>query len=172
MPKLSSEKLHQLYHDFTKQFKSVVLATTSEIGEPQASYAPCVMDKARNIYVFVSGLSAHTQNLTTTGKVSALFVQDESQTTQMFARQRLSYSCTAILLERDSELWQAIAQQFEARFGSIVELMIGLPDFRIFQLRPHSGRFVLGFGAAYDIDPNDLSQLIDRKEDNDQTEGG
>jgi heme iron utilization protein len=38
--------------------------------------------------------------------------------------------------------------------------MKSLADFRIFKLRPYSGRFVVGFGAAYAIDPNDLGQLI------------
>ncbi len=160
MPALSPEKLQQLYDDFPAQFQSVVLATVSADGIPQASYAPCVIDADRTIYIFVSGLSAHTQNLAASGKVSALFVQDEAQTTQMFARKRLSYSCKASLLDRESEEWGAIAQKFETRFGNIVELMMGLPDFRIFQLRPLSGRFVIGFGAAYDIDPSDLSRLI------------
>lgn len=162
MADLSPEKLQQLYEDFPAQFKSVVLGTVGSNGEPQASYAPCVIDSDRNIYIFVSGLSAHTQNLEGNGKVSVLFVQDEAQTTQMFARKRLSYSCQASLLPRESDEWRAIAQQFSDRFGKVIELMTGLPDFRLFQLRPHSGRFVLGFGAAYNIDPNDLSRLVHR----------
>ncbi|MGB3299467.1 MAG: pyridoxamine 5'-phosphate oxidase family protein [Phormidesmis sp.] len=160
MPNLSSDQLAQLYQSFPTQFKSVVLATVSLTGEPQASYAPCVIDEERNIYIFVSGLSAHTQNLTATGKASALFVEDEAKTPQMFARKRLSYDCVASLLERESDHWTAITQQFESRFGNIIEVMTGLPDFRIFQLRPQSGRFVVGFGAAYDVDPSDLNRLV------------
>ena len=34
-----------------------------------------------------------------------------------------------------------------------------LPDFRIFQLTPRDGRFVIGFGAAYQISGDNLSQL-------------
>ncbi|MFK8186184.1 MAG: HugZ family protein [Phormidesmis sp.] len=162
MANLSPEKLSQLYEAFTEPFRSVILGTASTDGVPQASYAPCVLDQNRNIYIFVSGLSAHTQNLTTTGQVSALFVKDEADTPQMFARQRLSYACTVKLLEREGDEWTEIAQQFLARFGNIVEVMMGLPDFRIFQLTPQSGRFVIGFGAAYDVDPNDLSRLIHR----------
>lgn len=160
MQELPQDQLAELYQSFPKQFKSVILGTVSAQGDPQASYAPCVVDEERNIYIFVSGLSAHTQNLTATGRASALFIQDEAQTPQMFARKRLSYSCEATLLERQSDRWQTIAEQFESRFGNIIEVMKGLADFRIFQLSPQSGRFVVGFGAAYDIDPNDLSQLI------------
>ena len=160
MQGLSPEKLQQIYQTFSDQFESVILGTASSDAQPQASYAPCVVDQAKNIYIFVSGLSAHTQNLTTTKQASALFIEDESKTQQMFARKRLSYDCTAVLIARDSQQWEAIAQKFETRFGNIVELMKGLPDFRIFQLQPKSGRFVLGFGKAYDIDPENLDQLI------------
>lgn len=165
MQGLSSEKLQQLYQTFPDQFESVILGTASPTAQPQASYAPCVMDEAKNIYIFVSGLSAHTHNLSTTGKASALFVEDESKTTQMFARKRLSYDCAAVLVDRDSEQWNAIVQKFEIQFGNIIELMRDLPDFRIFQLRPSSGRFVLGFGKAYDVDPNDLDHLIHKGRD-------
>ncbi len=160
MQELPQDQLAELYQAFPQQFKSVILGTVSAQEEPQASYAPCVVDEERNIYIFVSGLSAHTQNLTATGRASALFIQDEAQTPQMFARKRLSYSCEAALLERQSDRWQTIAEQFESRFGNIIEVMKGLADFRIFQLSPQSGSFVVGFGAAYDIDPNDLSKLI------------
>jgi heme iron utilization protein len=162
MQNLSQDQLVQLYQDFPAQFKSVVLGTCSAAGDPQASYAPCVTDAERNIYIFVSGLSAHTQNLADTGKASALFIEDEAQAPQIFARKRLSYICTASLLERESEAWQVQAQQFESRFGNIIDMMKGLSDFRIFKLCPQSGSFVIGFGAAYTIDPNDLSQLIHR----------
>lgn len=162
MQELSQDQLAELYKSFPGQFKSVILGTVSEHSQPQASYAPCVVDEDRNIYIFVSGLSAHTQNLTDTGTVSALFIQDEAQSPQMFARQRLSYSCTVTLVDRQSDHWQSITQQFESRFGNIIEVMKGLADFRIFQLSPQSGRFVIGFGAAYDVDPNDLSRLIHR----------
>ena len=165
MPKHSPDDLLKTYQAFPSQFGSVVLGTASSEGQPQASYAPCVLDADKNIYIFVSGLSAHTQNLSATGKASALFVEDESQTQQMFARKRLSYDCSAALIERGSKQWEAIAQQFSDRFGKIVEVMIGLPDFRIFQLKPGSGRFVMGFGAAYDVDPNDLNRLIHKGPD-------
>ena len=160
----SQDKLLQTYQAFPERFGSVVLATVSAEGQPQASYAPCVVDGDRNIYVFVSGLSAHTKNLTATSKASVLFIEDESKTQQIFARMRLSYDCVASLMDRESDEWNAIAQQFEDRFGNIVEVMRGLADFRIFQLQPQSGNFVVGFGAAYKVDPTELSRLIHRSE--------
>ncbi len=156
----ASDHPRETYQAFPHQFQSVVLGTVSSNGQPQASYAPCVVDQERNIYIFISGLSAHTQNLTATSQASALFVEDEYKTQQIFARKRLSYDCRAVLIARDSEKWNTIVQKFLERFGGIVEVMRDLPDFRIFQLQPRSGRFVVGFGAAYDVDPNNLDRLV------------
>lgn len=147
------------YQGFTDLFQSAVLCTVSVDGTPNASYAPFVMDESKNIYVYVSGLSTHTQNLYAVPKASVLFIEDESQTQQIFARRRLTFDCTATLVERDIGLWNEIVDHFEARFGDIIKLFRDLPDFRIFKLKPSKGRFVIGFGAAYDVDPNDLSTL-------------
>lgn len=160
MEDAAQTSLLQTYRSFPRQFGSIMLGTVSAEGVPQASYAPCIVDDDRNIYIFVSGLSAHTQNLSATGKASVLFIEDEAKTTQIFARKRLSYDCSGTLLPRGSEQWDAIAQKFSERFGNIVDVMIGLPDFRIFQLIPKSGRFVMGFGAAYDVDSNNLDKLV------------
>lgn len=148
------------YQGFTDLFKSVILSTVGEDGQPNASYAPFVMDESKNIYIYVSGLSTHTQNLSTVSKASVLFIEDESQTQQIFARRRLTFECEAHLIERDTDLWNQIFARFEARFGEIIQLFRDLPDFRIFQLTPSQGRFVIGFGSAYEVDPNDLSSLV------------
>ena len=148
------------YQTFTETFQSIMLSTVSAEGEPNASYAPFVMDEARNIYIYVSGLSAHTQNLHAVPRASILFIQDEQDTQQIFARRRLSYDCTAELLPADSPKWTQIVDRFEARFGSMIQLLRSLPDFRLFQLKPIRGRFVMGFGAAYAVDEQDLSQLL------------
>ncbi len=148
------------YQGFSDLFQSVVLSTVSEDGIPNASYAPFIIDESKNIYIYVSGLSSHTQNLYTVPRVSVLFIEDESQTKQIFARRRLTFDCTASLVDRDAQLWNQIVDRFEARFGEIIQILRDLPDFRIFQLTPSKGRFVIGFGAAYEVDPNNLSTLV------------
>jgi putative heme iron utilization protein len=149
------------YQGFTDLFQSVILSTVSEDRIPNASYAPFVMDESNNIYIYVSGLSTHTQNLYSFPKVSVLFIEDESQAQQIFARRRLTFDCEAKLVEQDTNLWNQIFNRFETRFGEIIRLFRDLPDFRIFQLTPHKGRFIMGFGAAYEVDPSDLTTLVD-----------
>lgn len=147
------------YQSFTDLFQSVVISTVSADNIPNASYAPFVIDERKNIYIYVSGLSTHTQNLYAVPKASVLFIEEESQSKQIFARRRLTFDCTATLVERNTELWNQIVDRFEARFGEIIQLLRDLPDFRLFKLTPSKGRFVIGFGAAYDVDPNDPNRL-------------
>lgn len=153
------EKVQAEYENFTAQFESVIISTVNEAGIPNASYAPFVMDNAHNIYIYVSGLATHTKNIYANPHVCVLFIEDESQTHQIFARRRLSFDCKASLIERDTEQWNHIVEQFEQRFGEIIEVLRSLNDFRIFQLTPSEGRFVVGFGAAYHISGDNLQQL-------------
>ncbi|RUT06088.1 heme utilization protein HutZ [Dulcicalothrix desertica PCC 7102] len=154
------EAIQAAYQTFTDQFQSAVICTVSQDGLPNASYAPFVMDDMKNIYIYVSGLSTHTQNLNVKPVASVLFIEDESKTQQMFARRRLSYDCTASLVNSSTATWIQTVSNFESRFGNIIQMLRDLPDFRIFQLTPTSGRFVVGFGAAYDVDASDLNKLI------------
>ncbi|NEP18306.1 MAG: HugZ family protein [Leptolyngbya sp. SIO4C1] len=148
------------YQAFPQQFRSLMLSTVSADGSPHASYAPFVVDAERNFYIYVSGLSAHTANLKRSQQVSVLLIEDEAQTQQVFARRRLNYLCAATVLAREGTAWGAIADRFEARFGEIIAMLKTLADFEIFQLQPRSGRFIVGFGAAYRVDPQDLSRLL------------
>jgi putative heme iron utilization protein len=163
---VSLEKAQAEYENFTSQFASIIISTVNEQGIPNASYTPFVMDESKNIYIYVSGLSIHTQNIESHPQVSVLFIEDESKTKQIFARQRLSFDCIASLVERKTEQWEHIVEQFQTRFGEIIDMLKILRDFRIFQLTPHTGRFVIGFGAAYHISGDNLNQLVQITKDN------
>ncbi|MEM1395360.1 MAG: pyridoxamine 5'-phosphate oxidase family protein [Cyanobacteria bacterium P01_H01_bin.150] len=148
------------YQQFTQEFQSIIISTVNDEGIPNGSYTPFIMDEFRNIYIYVSGLSIHTQNINLNQKVNVLFIEDEAQTSQIFARRRLNYQCTASLIERETDEWLNIVGKFEARFGEIIEMLRGLADFRIFKLTPDSGRFVIGFGQAYHISGDNLDKLV------------
>ncbi|MGD1871548.1 MAG: HugZ family protein [Mastigocoleus sp.] len=159
-------EIKNAYQSFPDKFQSVVIGTISKDGIPNASYAPCLVDESKNIYIYVSGLSLHTQNLLINPQASLLFIEDESETKQIFARRRLNYECRANLLERDTQTWLNIINHFEERFGELIKLLQDLPDFRIFQFQPYGGRFVVGFGNVFKVDPDDLNNLIQITKDN------
>ncbi|MBU6228485.1 MAG: pyridoxamine 5'-phosphate oxidase family protein [Cyanobacteria bacterium REEB459] len=153
------DSVNAAYQNLSNQLQSLILATVNADGSPQISYAPYVMDEIHQIYIFASGLAGHTANLLRGGEVSVLLIADEAQSAQIFARQRLTYQCTVQPVPRDSALWSRVSDRFLDRFGDIIETLLSLGDFQIFQLSPRGGRFVMGFGAAYEVDPNRLSQL-------------
>jgi len=154
------EQAQAAYATFLDDISSLTLATCSPEGVPNASYAPFITDADRHFYIYISGLSTHTQNLAATGKASIMAIEDEAKTVQLFARARLTLECTAQEVERDTPHWEAIADHFADRFGKIIDIFRPLADFRIVQLVPSSGRFVIGFGAAYDVSGEQLDRLV------------
>lgn len=157
---MSIEEAKKQYHTFTDLVESLMLGTVDSEGNPNVSYTPFVIDEEKNIYVFVSGMSVHTNNLHANAKASAMFVEDEKEAKQIFARRRLTYDCTASLVGKDNSEWTLIADRFAERFGGIIDALRSLPDFRIFKLTPYKGLFVIGFGAAYRISGENIDELM------------
>ncbi len=150
------------YRAFPDQVKSLMLSTVGAAGQPQASYAPFLWQggPSPRLYIWVSGLAEHTASLLRTAQAGVLLIQDEAAAAQIFARQRLMYDCTAQCIERHDPQWTGLADRFGQRFGPIITTLRQLPDFQIFALTPQGGRFVLGFGAAYTVDPERLDRLM------------
>ncbi|HIK45978.1 MAG TPA: pyridoxamine 5'-phosphate oxidase family protein [Leptolyngbyaceae cyanobacterium M65_K2018_010] len=153
------EKVETAYQALPNRVKSLMLSTVNADGTPLASYAPFIRDPDYRLYILTSGLSAHTENLGRTGQASVLMIEDEAEAPQVFARQRLAYDCQVTVVARQSPAWEALADQFEQRFGEIIQMLRQLEDFQMFCLSPLAGRFVMGFGAAYEVDGEDLGRL-------------
>lgn len=131
--------------------RSLILATADANGTPQASPAPFIRDAQGRYHVLVSGLSPHTAHLASGRPAGILLVEDEADALQLFARKRLSHTCSVEEIARGTPDWESCLAQFGERFGSVVDVLRGLPDFRLFRLVPEAGRFVRGFGQAYRV---------------------
>lgn len=153
------DELHERFSGLQKELKSLILGTVGLQGLPRVSYAPFVRDESGCFYIYLSRLSEHTPELIGSLNASVLLIEDESKTSQMFARRRVSYQCDATIIERDNSGYEEIIGQFSKRFGSIVDVLNALPDFILFRLVPRSGRFVTGFGQAYNLAGERLDQL-------------
>jgi len=77
---VSFSDVQSAYVNFPYRVQSLMLSTVTPAGQPQASYTPFVTDRDRAFYIFVSGLSSHTQNLQTTCKAGILLIEDEADT--------------------------------------------------------------------------------------------
>jgi heme iron utilization protein len=160
------EEIQADYEQFHQEVASIMISTANEKGIPNAGYTPFIMDEFKNIYIYVSGLSTHTANILINPYVSVLFIEDEAKANNIFARRRLNFDCTATLIGRETDRWNQIVEQFQERFGEIIEVLRSLADFRVFQLTPTKGRYVIGFGAAYNINGDNLHQLVQVTKDN------
>lgn len=150
----------RLLQAFPSTVESLMLATLTPDGLPHASHAPFVRDDDGNFYVLVSGLSAHTGHLLANPAVAILLIEDESQARQAYARKRLGFDCHAETVATDDPVRAPLLRRFRERFGEIIDVLTGLPDFVLFRLVPQSGSFVLGFGQAYRIEAPDLERLV------------
>lgn len=139
--------------------RSLQLATTAPDGVPEASYAPFLLDDGA-FHVQLSTLAAHTERLTNAGGTGILLIEDEAAAEEIFARRRLTFTCTAEIVPRGSAEWIRLSDRFEEKFGAPAALIRPLTDFRLFALRPGSGLFVRGFGQAFRIDPAALDTLL------------
>jgi|TARA_X000000368_G_scaffold50814_1_gene36295 putative heme iron utilization protein len=147
------------YEALLNEFQSIQLGTADQTGVPEASYSPSIVDEGRNFYVHVSELASHTSNLRDSARASVLIIEDESTAENLFARKRVAYQCSASLIERHSDQWESVIDQFEEKFGKIVGFLKTMEDFHLFKLTPTSGRLVLGFGQAYDISGTGMKDL-------------
>lgn len=155
----SLSRARDLIAQFRANLSTVVLGTSSADGEPDSSVAATLLDPSGAFVVFVSGLAAHTRNLRANPRASVLLVEAETSTTQPLARRRLTFACAAEPVARDSAAHAALVTAFRAKFGGAIDLLAGLPDFQLVRLTPLRGRVVVGFGAAFAVDPHDWTQL-------------
>src|SRR5690606_34349195 len=133
--------------------KSVILATVDADGTPNSSYVPYTMIDNK-IYVLVSFMARHTKNLRDIKKTSVMFIEDEAETKQIYARERLTIDATTNLIERDTDLWNQAVDKLKEDHGKILDILTGMDDFIMIELIPLKGAYVNGFGSAYFVDTN------------------
>ena len=114
-------------------------------------------DHAGVFYIYVSEMACHTVNLLNNPQASILFIRPESESLNLFARERAVFSCRVKEIARNDEIYTARLNALQDKFGEVVGLLRSLPDFHLFELHPESGRYVAGFGLAFTINVNDGS---------------
>lgn len=131
--------------------ETLLLSTVNAEQQPEISYAPYIRDRAGDFVIYVSELATHTGNLMRRGEAAVMFIQSEAASRNPFARQRVILQCRAGEVSREDSRYPVLLECFEERFGETVRLLRSLPDFHLITLSPRSGRYVAGFGKAYEI---------------------
>lgn len=141
--------------EFLDSRLSLSLAVNQADGSPLASYAPFAqIDNA--LYILVSELAQHTKALQISTMASVMIMDDEVNCDTVYARRRLQYEVAVTPVVRTSETWQSACETLERRHGDIVTQLMQLGDFHMFKLSPTFGRYVKGFGRAYELPQNVL----------------
>ncbi|MEY3758525.1 MAG: hypothetical protein RIR39_16 [Pseudomonadota bacterium] len=162
MPEINTqalEDLSQRYHKLLASQQTLLLSTASITGVPDASYAPFVRDNTGVFYIFVSEMACHTANLLNNPLVSILFIRQEAEANNLFARERAVLNCRVQEIVRDDAGYTERLHDLQDKFGEVVGVLRALPDFHLLALHPESGRYVMGFGRAFSVNVNDGTLL-------------
>ena len=148
--------------DFIKDFQSLSLGTLDEKGLPFSSYAPFVHVNHK-FYIFISNVAKHAKNLQRTPKASLFFIEDESKTEQIFARKRISLQCSSTMINKDDAKFSEVMDIFKSKFSAdMVEMLMGMQDFNLYELSTDYGEATFGFGEAYNIGGEHMEELVAR----------
>ena len=151
--------------ELLEPFQSTVLGTQGTNDYPFSSYAPFYYD-GEVVYIFISDIATHAQNMQTTAKASAFFIEDESMTDNIFKRKRISLQCDVLCIDRNEDKFSTIMENFQARFtDGTLDMLMGMKDFNLYALTPIYGEATFGFGEAYNIGGEKMNQLVTRSGD-------
>jgi hypothetical protein len=152
-------RARELTAAFRAQLSTVILGTAAPDGTPDASVAATLLEADGAFVIYISGLAAHTRHLRVNPRASVLLLEPENTPGNPLARRRLTFACTAEPVARESSAHAALVLAFRQKFGATIDVVSTLPDFQFVRLQPQSGRVVAGFGAAFEVNPRDWSDL-------------
>ncbi|QJD84509.1 HugZ family pyridoxamine 5'-phosphate oxidase [Cohnella herbarum] len=143
------EKNKENYLQFIANRKNMILSLIDDEGKPFISYAPFVKKEGK-FYIYISKIADHYRFMENNDFVDALLIADESATNNKFATERARWNCTSQNIGNEGH--DEIFALFNESHGApMMDLLRGL-DFSLFELTPLRGRYVVGFGLAFDLD--------------------
>ncbi len=151
----------QHLNELLEPFQTTVLGTIGNNSYPFSSYAPYYYD-GEVVYVFISNIATHAQNIQAIPKASAFFIEDESITDNMFKRKRISLQCDVEKIAREEVRFETIMASFVEKQGDTLTMLMGMKDFNLYALTPIYGEATFGFGEAYNIGGEKMNQLVPR----------
>jgi len=147
--KMENEKYLNDCEALLSRFASLMLSTVNSKGEPLASFAPFV-EKDGVFYIFVSLLADHTVNMLDNPMASVMLIANEQESKNIFARERAVVQVAIEEVEVQSAIANTVFELMEQSHGKTVKMLRTLSDFKLLQLTPIKGRYVVGFGKAFE----------------------
>lgn len=145
--------------EFRDSRLTLQLATLNPYGKPQVSYTPFAFTQ-QGYYILISDIAEHGKNIKVNKGVSIMMVEDESEAKNVYARKRLTFDTVASLVDKTSTEGQQGIAALRDRFGEMADNLSKLGDFNLYRLTPNSGRYVKGFGQAFNVSGSDLVSFV------------
>ena len=146
MDSASEQTLARLIRDT----RIAALGTIHE-GEPNlAMVAVAFEDDFSMFYIHVSKLGKHTGDMEKDTHVSLLLIEADDQRADPQTLARVSLQGLAEMLPKTDPGYGRVKKIYLERFPE-AEQLFSLGDFNIWRIRPTGGRFVAGFGKAFNL---------------------
>ena len=128
-------------------------------GDPEASLLPYALRPDLGaVYVQASGLARHSRGLQPGARAGVLIHENEAADADPLQTRRMTVQATVTVLERDGEAFAAARKIFVARFPG-ADLTLSLGDFNLYELQFGRGRYVAGFGQAFNLGPETFRDI-------------
>ena len=134
--------------EFIDNFSSVILGTVSPEGNPIVGYAPFFRYQGDN-YIFINETEEYFTSLKNNGKVTLLFIEDESSAVMVSMRKRLTYKVKIEFVEKGKG-YEEILDNFQ-KVDMAIQMTRNIPVFHLLKVKFLNGRYINGPRTAFDI---------------------
>jgi putative heme iron utilization protein len=141
-----------------RETRVAALGTLHE-GEPNlAMVAYSFAEDFSAFYIHVSKLGKHTTDMEADRRVSLLITETDDRRPDPQTLVRVSLRGMAEILPRHDPGYAQVKQDYLKRFPE-AEQLFSLGDFNLWKITPKGGRFVAGFGRAFNVVPEALIKI-------------
>ena len=152
------EQSEQTLARLIRETRVAALGTLHE-GEPNlAMVAYSFADDFSAFYIHVSRLGKHTTDMENDPRVSLLIIETDDRRPDPQTLARVSIRGMAEILPRTNPGYAQVKQSYLAHFPE-AEQLFSLGDFNLWKITPKGGRFVAGFGRAFNLVPEVLIKV-------------
>jgi len=134
------------------------LATLRDEAPQISMTAFACADDFSEFYIHVSKLAQHTMDMIKDKRVSLLIAEADDGRHDPQTLARISLRAYAEIIQNGEPGYTLIKQKYLAKFPASAALFT-LADFSLWRIKPRGGRFVAGFGKAYNITTDALQKI-------------
>ena len=154
MDQLSEQMLARIL----RETRVAALGTLHE-GEPNlAMVAYSFAEDFSAFYIYVSRLGKHTTDIENDPRVSLLITETDDRRADPQTLARVSIRGTAEILPRTYSGYAQVKNNYLERFPE-AEQLFSLGNFNLWKITPKGGRYVAGFGRAFNLVPETLIKV-------------